>query len=196
MKDKIEAILPDHNLLLSEAPELYIVDYKDINSGDVELLESEPADAKYVYLKNKQPIAIYFDGFKENALPVSVGVYNPQCECVLFPNSCKGSDWILFVETKYANNLQAAFREEYDYPRSAINQIIETVKYFRDRGIIEKNRRVTAIISFPNLIEAFNSFIFTEDLSEMDILLNHKILIRATNSALIKSEKRITLNAV
>ncbi len=196
MKDKIESILPDHTLILSEAPDLYIVDYKDINGGDVELLESEPADAKHVYLENKQPIAIYFDGFKDNALPVSVGVHNSQCECVVFPTSCKNSDWILFVETKYANNLQAAFKEEYDYPRGMVKQIIETVKYFRDKGIIAQKRRVTAIISFPNLIAAFNSFVFTEDFSEIDILRKHRILVRATNSAIIKSEKRITLNSI
>lgn len=196
MKDKIEAILPDHSLILSEAPDLYIVDYKDINGGDVELLESEPADAKHVYLENKQPIAIYFDGFKDNALPIGTGSQNKQCECVVFPATCKETDWILFVETKYANNLQAAFKQEYDYPRGMVKQIIETVKYFRDKGIIEQNRRVTAIVSFPNLIEVFNSFVFREDLSEIDILLNHKILVRATNSATIISEKRITLNSI
>lgn len=205
MKDKIEAILPNHTLIFSESPDLYIVDYTDMKKGGVELLGYKPDDINAVYLKNKpegnpqdkRPIAIYFDGFKDNALPIRKGHYNSQCECIVFPASCKDTDWILFVETKYANNMALAFKKELGYPRKMVNQIIETVKYFRDKGIIATNRKVHAIVSFPNLIAAFNSFVFTEEgQSETDIFLNHKIIVRATNSATIISEKRIKPNPV
>lgn len=194
MIDEINKILPNHTITFSEANNIYIVDYKDLNIGDVELLEVEPSEIKYVYLENKIPIKIAFDGFKDNALPISVGNYNSQCECVIFPASDNENDWILFIEMKYANNLKAALSEKADYPNSMIEQIIETVNYFRIKEIIEPNRRVNAIVSFPNLIEEFSAYFFRDKIDEL--LLEHKILIRATNSALIKSEKRITLNSI
>ena len=192
MKTKIETILPHHTLKISNTNNIYIVDFKNINGGDVELLESEPDEIKYVHLENIQPIPIIFDGFKDNALPVSVGLFNKQCECIIFPASCEDKDWILFIETKYVNSLENAFRENNDYPNCMITQIIETVNFFREKNIIENNRRVNAIVSFPTLIEEFNSTFFT-GIQVDEILSEHNILIRATNSAIIKSEKRITL---
>jgi hypothetical protein len=196
MKSQIEAVLPTHTLCISNSTKLYIVDYKNLNLREVTLLEEEPIEIKYVLLENKQPISVYFDGFVDNALPISTGNYSKQCECVLFPASCGEDDWILFIETKYSTNLENAFRKENDYPNCMINQIIETVKYFRAKGIIAENRRVNAIVSFPNLIDEFNATFFTGELSVEQILLDYKILIRATNSGIIKSEKRLTLNSI
>lgn len=196
MKLKLEEILPDHVLVETDSPNIYIVDYKDINGGDVELLVTQPTDVKFVYLDNFKPISIFFDGFRDNALPIDVGHYCRQCECVLFPKACNDNDWILFIETKYANDRKAAFNEVRDYPNSMIDQIIKTVTYFREKGIIDNKRRINAIVSFPNLIEEFNSTFFKDDFTEIDILREYNILIRATNSALIKSEKRIVLNSM
>ncbi len=196
MIDKITELLPDHTISMSASPDLYIVDFKNINGGGVELLETEPVDVKSVYLKNIQPIKIAFDGFKDNALPTDVaGVHNKQCECVVFPASCKATDWILFIETKYTNDLRTAFDENNDYPNYMANQIIATVEYFRTKNIIPQKKRVHAIVSFPTLIDEFSSYFFQGGEVE-EILQNHRILIRATNSALIKSEKRITLNSI
>ncbi|MFC0779462.1 hypothetical protein [Flavobacterium sp. HJSW_4] len=191
MRDNIEEILPEHNLQLTNSPNIYIVDYKNINGEGIVMHETKP-DPKYVLLENLTPIGIYFDGFEDNALPLEEpGVCNSQCECVLFPEECNQNDWILFIEMKYANDREAAFRENRDYPNCMINQILETVKYFRDKKIIPEEKRVNAIVSFPNLIEEFSSTFFTGRMSMDDILYDHKILIRATNSGTIKSPKRI-----
>jgi hypothetical protein len=77
-----------------------------------------------------------------------------------------------------------------------VNQIIETVKFFRSKGILESKRRATAIVSFPNLIEEFNSAFFPvkiEDkyVSVEDILLKYNVLIRATNAVRIVSPTRL-----
>lgn len=48
------------------------------------------------------------------------------------------------------------------------------------------------IVSFPNLVEKFNSTIF-RDIDLPDILLDHRIIILGTNSTAIKSQKRIKL---
>ena len=194
MKDRIVRILPHHQLMLYNGSELFIADYKDLNNGDVVMLEQAPNDINYVHITNSREVDICFDGFKDNALPLEVGCCNPQCECVLFPNQCDSKDWILFVETKYANDYKTAFNTVYDYPNGMVRQIIETVRYFRDKGIIEERRKVHAIVSFPNLIGDFNSTLFHKaELSVEEILLQHKIIVRGVNSAQVISEKRIKL---
>jgi len=195
MKTKLKNLLPTHNITIHSETNLYIADYKNFNHGEVILITTKPQDIKSIYLNNSKPVTICFDGFKENALPISTGVYNRQCECVLFPNENDENTWILFVETKYTNDFKSAFKKENDYPNCMTKQIIETVKYFRENGIIDINKKVYAIVSFPNLIEEFNSTIFKGDLSIEDILRDYKIIIRGTNSAKIISEKRIKLNS-
>lgn len=70
-------------------------------------------------------------------------------------------------------------------------QIIETLKYFRVKEIISIDKRVHELVSFPLLAEDFNSYSFQG--KELQVIKEHKVLIRATNSAAIKSHKRITL---
>tara|TARA_R110002020_G_scaffold180858_2_gene375569 strand:- start:222 stop:797 length:576 start_codon:yes stop_codon:yes gene_type:complete len=183
--------LPLHNFHITSSSNIYIVDYKDYNGGEVTLEDSKPEDIKFVHLTNEFEVEIVFDGFKENALPLEAGNHNSQCECLLFPSSCNESDWILFIETKYANDLKAAFNENYDYPNCMLRQIQETVSYFRDKEIIPKKKRVHAIVSFPNLIEEFSGF-FAKDKIE-GLLYEHQILLRPVNRGRIKSVKRIYL---
>ena len=195
MKVHIEKKLPGHTIIESEATNIYIVDYKKLNNGDVVLLENEPDDIKYVYLENANKVSLYFDGFKDNALVINRGEYSQQCECVLFPTDCNETDWVLFIECKYSYDLKTASDVKNGYPQKMISQIVDTVSFFRDKGILEAKRRATAIVSFPNLMEEFNSTFFSGEFTELDILKEHNILIRATNSAIIKSQKRITLNS-
>lgn len=190
MKSNIESYLPQQEINESSSENLYIVDYKNLNDGDVELLEKEPKDVKAVHLQNNNNIQIYFAGFKDNVL----GKGNQQCECVVFPQSCEEKDWVLFIECKYAKNKETAKDRDRDYARKMINQIIATVDCFRINGIMSNKRRAHAIVSFPNL-ENFNAFVFSAvyPLSIEKILEQHNIIIRATNSATIKSEKMIKI---
>ena len=194
MKTKIVKALPNHILTTHSDKSLYIADYKKHNVGEVTIQGCEPKDIKSVHLSNSNQITVCFDGFKNNALPLENGDNNIQCECVLFPDRCNDEDWVLFIETKYAYNLKIAFAEVNDYPNGMINQIIETVEYFRNKKILNKNKKVHAIVSFPNLIADFNSTLFRKsDLSIESIMLKHKIVIRGINTAMIISEKRIKL---
>ncbi len=197
MKAKIEQTLPPnkHTIFESSAQSLYVVDYKKLNGGPVCLLETEPTDIKAVHIANEKNIPIYFDAFKDNALIKSNGNHSQQCEGVLFPTTCNENDWVLFIECKYTYDLKTATDTKNGYPQKMITQIIDTVNFFREKGILDPNRRATAIVAFPNLVEEFNSTFFTGQQSETDILIQHKILIRATNSAFIKSTKNIKLMA-
>lgn len=164
------------------------------NRSDIDLTPTKPEGINAVHINNERKINVFFDGFDENALPTDEpGMYNRQCECVLFPEDFNEKYWVLFIETKYANDFRNAFKEEYDYPNSMVNQIIETVKYFREKQILEKDKIVSAIVSFPNLIQEFNSTIFQGNLSILDIYLEHKIRIRGTNYAEIMSKRVIKI---
>lgn len=189
MIDNIRAEIPRHELSISEASPMYVVDYKNLNGGGVKLLESRPNDIRFILLNNLLPIRVNFIAFNESAL-----LNTQQCEGVMFPSSSNENDWILFIECKYAYSLAQATNKAHGYPKKMISQIISTVGYFRDKSLIAKDKRVTAIVAFPNLMEEFNSWFFTDEETVEDILINHKILIRATNSATIKSSKRITLH--
>ncbi|WP_417939336.1 hypothetical protein [Flavobacterium sp. RS13.1] len=191
MKSNIQVHLPKQIIVETSSENLYIVDYKNINGGGVELLENEPSE-NYVHLKNEGGICVCFTGFKDNALEIETGFYSQQCECVVFPDSCVETDWVLFIECKYSKDLKTASDVKNGYPKKMIDQVVESVKYFRRREIIGIDKRVNGILAIPTLMEEFSAFMFSPDLF-VEILLEHKVKIRAANSAIIKSEKRITI---
>lgn len=171
-----------------------MVDYKDSTGGEVENICTKPKE-NFVFLDNAKEIEVYYAAFLDNALEIEAGNHSKQCECVLCPSDCTEPFWVLLVETKYANDLQAAFNKEYDYPNNMIDQIIQTVAFFRSKNILPPKKRVHAILSFPNLIQDFSeSFRAKCDPPIEQILLDHQILIRPTNKATIKTKKRLKLS--
>lgn len=188
-----------HSFVYIYNPHLYVVDWADTNGGDVEISGFQCNAINPVHIENQPNISLFFDGFKKNALPKTRSEYSKQCECVLFPACCDTDEWVLFIETKYAKNLQLAQNPKADYPHKMIRQIKDTVMYFRQKGIISQDKIVSAIISFPNLIEPFNSWTFPfknddgVEESILDILINDKIIIRATNNARIIDDKKVLL---
>lgn len=173
---------------------IYVIDYKNINGGSVEVLENKP-EHNCVHLTNENRVIVHYVAFKENALKVDTPEGQvKQCECVLFPSSLNADDWVLFIETKYTASLKTALDEKVDYPNTMIAQIISTVKYFRDKNILPLDKKVFAIVSFPKLIEAFSEAFFTRsNLTREEISINHKILLRPTNEGIIKSQTRIKI---
>ena len=179
---------------------LYMIDWKDVNNGDVELSNEINPEMNHVHIANPHCLTIIFDAFPENTFPSKKkGQQNQQCECVLFPENCDKEEWILFIETKYAKRIESAMDERNNYPMKAINQIKETVLKFREMGIIDQNKVVNAIISFPNLLEEFNSWVLDtnrlgEDFNILDLQLDYGIIIRGTNCVNIKSDKDLFLS--
>ncbi|GHT36338.1 hypothetical protein AGMMS49574_27920 [Bacteroidia bacterium] len=199
MRSRIETLLPKdkHRIENLNYEEVYIADWKDVDSTRGVEATSYPPEINSVCLHNNNQVHIVFDAFADNALPINKGVHNKQCECVLFPLANDDCNWVLFIETKYARNSEFAFRKEHDYPSCMVNQIIETVDYFRRRSIIEENRLVHALVSFPNLADDYNDRLFDalegSELSVDSIKLKYKIAIRGSNSAIVISDKRIKL---
>ena len=135
MIELLSEIIPKSNCKNSNAKDIYIVDYKHIHNGIVDLHEQIP-EVNFVHLSNINSVEVYFNGFLESALEIEVGNYSSQCECIIFSNPYSSNTWTLFIETKYVNSIENAFRESNDYPYSMVNQIIDTVKYFRDKNLM------------------------------------------------------------
>lgn len=99
-------------------------------------------------------------------------------------------NWLLFTETKYAKDEIKARDERNNYPQKMVGQIEATVEYFRNKGILEENKVVYAIVSFP-MLDNYNAW-FDQNLLH-EALAKHRIIVRATNQAKILSKQVIQL---
>lgn len=130
---------------------------------------------------------------RRNALQYSKKKKARQCECVIYPDNYKDTDWVLFVEMKYAENEIAAFRKENDYPNNMIEQIkADRFKFLKINAFYLRKKKYTLSFHFPNLLSAFNSTIFSIDAIN-DFYLDYGIIIRGTNNAEIISSDNIKL---
>lgn len=204
MKNRIIAVLnsANYNIECVNYNNIYIADWSN-STGKVRGVEitADKPEIGGVKIDNNNIITTAFISFGDNTLVINTGEYSKQCECILFPDECKELHWVLCVETKYAESINAfkIFRNDETYPFTMVHQIIETVKFFRNNGVIPPDVRVQAILSFPKLINDFSSTFFEfleakdSNLSITNIMINHKIQMKATNRAEIVSNKRIKL---
>ena len=193
MIEKLLGVLPEHKDYLDslQGKVLYVADWKDENNGGISFTDYDVERAA-VRLLNPSMLSVYCDKFPENALPIKKGCFSQQCECILFPQdeAEDTDDWRLFIETKYAKDEAKARDERNNYPQKMVGQIEATVEYFRNKGILEENKVVYAIVSFP-MLDNYNSW-FDQNLIH-EALAKHQIIVRATNQAKILNKKIILL---
>lgn len=193
MIEKLLNVLPEHKDYLDslQGKVLYVADWKDENNGGISFTDYDVERAA-VRLLNPSMLSVYCDKFPENALPIKKGCFSQQCECILFPqDEAEDTDnWRLFIETKYAKDEAKARDERNNYPQKMVGQIEATVEYFRNKGILEENKVVYAIVSFP-MLDNYNAW-FDQNLIH-EALAKHQIIVRATNQAKILNKKIILL---
>lgn len=193
MIEKLLGVLPEHKDYLDslQGKVLYVADWKDENNGGISFTDYDVERAA-VRLLNPSMLSVYCDKFPENALPIKKGCFSQQCECILFPQdeAEDTDDWRLFIETKYAKDEAKARDERNNYPQKMVGQIEATVEYFRNKGILEGNQVVYAIVSFP-MLDNYNAW-FDQNLIH-EALAKHQIIVRATNQAKIMNKKIILL---
>lgn len=150
MIEKLLGVLPEHKDYLDslQGKVLYVADWKDENNGGISFTDYDVERAA-VRLLNPSMLSVFCDKFPENALPIKKGCFSQQCECILFPQDEAEytDDWRLFIETKYAKDEAKARDERNNYPQKMVGQIEATVEYFRNKGILEENQVVYAIVS-------------------------------------------------
>ena len=193
MIEKLVGVLAEHKDYLDslQGKVLYVADWKDENNGGISFTDYDVERAA-VRLLNPSMLSVYCDKFPENALPIKKGCFSQQCECILFPQdeAEDTDDWRLFIETKSAKDEAKARDERNNYPQKMVGQIEATVEYFRNKGILEENQVVYAIVSFP-MLDNYNAW-FEQNLIH-EALAKHQIIVRATNQAKILNKKIILL---
>ena len=193
MIEKLLGVLPEHKDYLDslQGKVLYVADWKDENNGGISFTDYDVERAA-VRLLNPSMLSVFCDKFPENALPIKKGCFSQQCECILFPQdeAEDTDDWRLFIETKYAKDEAKARDERNNYPQKMVGQIEATAEYFRNKGILEENQVVYAIVSFP-MLDNYNAW-FDQNLIH-EALAKHQIIVRATNQAKIMNKKIILL---
>lgn len=193
MIEKLLGVLPEHKDYLDslQGKVLYVADWKDENNGGISFTDYD-VERAVVRLLNPSMLSVFCDKFPENALPIKKGCFSQQCECILFPQdeAEDTDDWRLFIETKYAKDEAKARDERNNYPQKMVGQIEATVEYFRNKGILEENQVVYAIVSFP-MLDNYNAW-FDQNLIH-EALAKHQIIVRATNQAKILNKKIILL---
>lgn len=160
MIKKLLDVLSEHKDYLEtlQGKVLYVADWKDENNGGISFTDYDVERAT-VRLLNPNMLSVCCDKFPENALPIKKGCFSQQCECVLFPHEEADvvDNWLLFIETKYAKDEIKARDERNNYPQKMVGQIEATVEYFRNKGILEENKAVYAIVSFP-MLDNYNAW--------------------------------------
>lgn len=172
---------------------LYVIDRTKSGKGKVEIHEHEP-DLKGVTISNPPRLEVYFDNFPERTFKINNRECKKQCEGVMFPCEAEKEEWALFIETKYVPDLEHAQKPEANYIEKATEQIVSTVEHFREKEIINNDKHVHAVISFPLIDGTFDSWAFTAPGRSIDdIRQNHGIIIRCTNQATIFNERIVLL---
>jgi hypothetical protein len=189
MKSKLNAALPSGKIKHFEYSdsEIYVVDYteKTKSAKEVEVCNTKLDSVDMLTLKNETLLNITASIFGQQCFINEQNQEIKHCECILYPTNSNFDTWVLFVEIKDCKPKNIS-----RYFISAKEQIIQTVKLFRDRNLLETNKRVHAVISFPRRKTDFHRNIITQG-ERQHFLHQYRIIIRGANTIAIKNSKSI-----
>ena len=106
MKTRINDSIQQHQVYPCSYTSIHIVDWKKFTSENLKVHDRVPVNPNTgklihsVCLRNDSAMSILVDAFGENALQYSKKKKARQCECVIYPDNYKDTDWVLFVEMK------------------------------------------------------------------------------------------------
>jgi hypothetical protein len=189
MRSKLNATLPSGKIKHVEYPdgEIYVADYTERTKSvrGVEVCNAKPDDMDVLTLKNETLLNITASIFGKQCFMDEKNKEIKHCECILYPTNATTNTWVLFVEIKDCKPKNIS-----GYFISAKKQIIQTVKLFRDRNLLEADKKVHAVISFPRKKTDFYRNIITQGIRQQ-FLHQHKIIIRGSNIVTVKNNKSI-----
>jgi hypothetical protein len=109
------------------------------------------------------------------------------CECVVFPEPFDQTNWLLFVELKYHRQLGGMVE-------SSFNKVLKTIRQFRESGLIEMNKVVYGLVSFPIVTRKppYESSVFTfEELRAFK--KREKVILVSSNDVNIYSSTHLSV---
>jgi hypothetical protein len=189
MKNKLDTVLPHGKVTHTEYSdnEIYVADYTNRTQSDrnIEVSNVKPEDMDVLTLKNNKHLNITASIFGKQCFMDEKNKEIPHCECILYPTKSNCDAWVLFVEIKDCKPKNVSEHIAY-----AKEQIVSTVKLFRDKSILETNKKVHAVISFPkDKTNFYHHLISIDEINRF--IKQYKIIMRTTNTLSIKSERNI-----
>ncbi|MDR1524172.1 MAG: hypothetical protein LBS79_02800 [Tannerella sp.] len=189
MRNKLDSLLSSDKIthIAYDDNEIYVVDYsnKSGSAKGVEVHNIKPDDIDDLTLKNESHLNITASIFGKQCFMDEENKEIKHCECVLYPTHSNPDTWVLFIEIKDCKPKNVS-----NYFTSAKEQIIQTVKLFRKCNLLDINKKVHAVISFPRNKTNFYHLLIPISESQM-FFHQYKIIMRATNTLSIKNEKII-----
>ena len=192
MKTKIRTHYPQQ-IINDFSSDIYIVDYTEQTKNEiikkgVEIRTEKPKDIRSFFIKNGKSIlfsSIIFDN--KSFIDETTGNTLTQCECVCFSSAeySKGP-WVLFLELKYCNQYSKYQKENLE---EAKNQLIDTYKYYKQKGIINNKQQCYLVVSFPFFQIPFPNFVDTQDVVKKMRL--NKVIFRGLNELIIRNEYKL-----
>lgn len=174
---------------------LYIIDWTNINGGEVKLYDKPQADSlgnvvSGACIENPNRISLVLDLFGNNALPIKKGTQSQQCECIIFPSTGTDNDWLLLVELKYVAPTSTTFPL---YVEKVKSQISDTASYLCKKGVIKPVKPKYGIFTLPTLMaEAYSAFI-TSIINTAEYFEQFGIMLVATDKVFIVDRFNINL---
>jgi hypothetical protein len=191
MKDRIIAALGDDKLVHIENinyPQIHVIDMtrKTDSKQGIKICEIQPEGIASLLIENPN-LDITATLFMPQCFLDKRGYELENCEGVFYLTNSTDDTWVLFLEIKDCESGNIS-----EYFKKSKEQIKSTVQIFRDRKIIDENKRVFANISFPrrSKIDYFNHLIKHEE--KKGFLDRYKIFIRGTNKLTIINSKTIS----
>lgn len=165
MENRILAAYPDAVFVGQAGVDIYLTDFSERThkTRGVEVSSAQPdvpgkADdlMDCLHIHNKAAINITFNIFDDHQFKDEANNDIEHCECCFFPTDNNETTFVGFVEIKDCKPRNVA-----EYREKAKKQIIRTVRLFRERHILTR-QRVYGIISFPRKKAAFDQTIFCD----------------------------------
>lgn len=102
------------------------------------------------------------------------------------PTNLTENVWVLFVEIKDCKAKNAS-----NYHKEAKEKIIANVQLFRDKRILDANKIVHAVVSFPRKAKTnyHNHLIKASEWKQFRD--NYKIMLKGTNEVRVKNERSV-----
>lgn len=193
MKSNILSAYPNSTFAQSKALRIFIADFSERTGKKrgVEMHENMPPEAPddseqtmdCFVLNNSKPLEVCFNIFDDHQFKDAEGKDIEHCECCFFPTTNDEKSWVGFIEIKDCKP-----RNLSEHKQKTKEQIISTVRMFRQKDIINK-QKVYGIISFPRKKKvAFDQTIFGDYCEYKQLYQAEKIRFLATNSVTIVDE--------
>lgn len=198
MRTKIAGEYPEAEFLRSSAQVIYIADFSERTKAvrKVEIHETVPEcpgkaghPMDCFQLCNPLRLPIDFHIFGDHQFVDDKGKDIEHCECCFFPvSSAEGQIWIGFLEIK-----DCKVKNIVRYKEKTKEQIISTVRSFREKGILH-SCRIYGIISFPRKKKvAFDQTIFDDITEYKRLYKKERIHFFAANEVAVKDEELLKI---